>query len=76
MINIMLGRCTKCDKCGLFYKEAPDHVLHLVISVITSGIWLLVWAAIVIMTLGHSWKCATCHEPLVPVKSGPLGPPL
>lgn len=37
-----------CPGCGALVSvpvKRPNHVLHAVLSVLTGGLWLLVWAA-------------------------------
>lgn len=39
-------------------KKTTSHVLHLVLSIITCGIWLIVWAAIATSNSRHNKKIA------------------
>lgn len=34
--------CRVCERQTAFVKEGPNHVLHLLLSVVTFGIWLIV----------------------------------
>lgn len=36
---------------------SPNHVLHLLLSIVTAGLWLIVW--LVIATGGH-FTCGEC----------------
>ncbi len=47
--------CRTCGKPTLHLVERPNHILHLLLSVFTAGLWLIVW-----VLRGMSEKRATC----------------
>jgi|APGre2960657505_1045072.scaffolds.fasta_scaffold377449_1 hypothetical protein len=35
--------CVKCKKSTLHIINTPNHILHLLLTIVTVGFWLLVW---------------------------------
>ena len=63
------GSLRSCARCGvqtMHVQEKPNHVLHLLLSVFTIGIWLPVWA--LVGFLGERPRCAVCGR-----KAGSFG---
>lgn len=52
--------CNVCQRQSLFQKPRINHVLHLILSIVTLGLWLLVWAILGIINTGKSPRCVTC----------------
>ena len=55
----------KCPKCGervLARKETPNHILHLLLTVVTVGLWIIVWALLI--SKGSAWRCSRCGTKL------------
>jgi hypothetical protein len=38
--------CEKCSKQTLHIAQAINHILHLLLSVVTGGFWIIVWICI------------------------------
>lgn len=54
-----------CDNCGKqvsIERQTPNHILHLLLSVITCGLWLLVWMSQ--SAEKQAWRCAACGKEL------------
>jgi len=51
--------CEEEVKMVLAEKQTPNHVLHLLLSVVTAGIWVPVWI-LVILVGGGPYKCPSC----------------
>ena len=49
--------CPYCKRQVLARKKC-NHLLHGIVSILTCGFWLLVWAAIII--LSSDWYCTRC----------------
>ena len=52
-----------CDDHGsvLAERQTPNHVLHLLLAVVTVGFWIPVW--ILVAVFGNSpWRCPHCGE--------------
>ncbi len=39
----LMKQCVECKKKTMHFQEKPNHILHLLLSIITAGIWLIVW---------------------------------
>jgi hypothetical protein len=39
----LMKNCVECKKKTLHIQEVPNNVLHLILSIITVGLWLIVW---------------------------------
>jgi len=61
-----LQHATKhCPMCGaerICERPGPNHVLHLLLSLLTGGLWLFVWLVACLRVGG--WHCTVCHTPL------------
>ena len=42
--------CKTCKKSTVQIKQKPNHILHLLLSLVTFGIWLIVWFFISLFT--------------------------
>lgn len=45
----------------MHYEQGTSHVLHLLLSVITVGVWLPIWALVAIDNHGRG-QCSVCGE--------------
>lgn len=53
--------CATCARQSRFEKPRINHVLHLILSVLTVGLWaLLVWLPLGLMNSARKPKCSTC----------------
>ncbi len=55
--------CPGCESNTLAVGTTPNHVLHLVLTVLTIGLWGIVWFLIVIGKTG-GYKCSKCGIPV------------
>lgn len=60
MKKVQLRYCKHCDATMPCEKRSPNHVLHIILSVLTIGLWLVVYALMAIESSGHSWRCQKC----------------
>lgn len=56
-----------CPNCGLQKHERnvyyPNHVLHLLLTVLTLGLWVFCWIAIAVLPpKKDAWHCSVCGE--------------
>jgi hypothetical protein len=52
--------CPNCQGYRLCERVGPNHVLHLLVSLVTAGAWLLVWLGVGIACQSRPWVCRTC----------------
>ena len=52
------GYCKNCEESRKVERGSTNHVLHLILSIITAGLWLIVWLLISVKIGG--WRCSTC----------------
>ena len=54
--------CKQCEEQVLVRRKAVNHVLHLVLTVISGGMWLLVWGGCIVNNwlAPKHWHCARC----------------
>lgn len=54
---ISRGYCPNCDKDVVTETQSPNHLIHLVLSLFTAGLWLPVW---IIIALDPKKNCRDC----------------
>jgi hypothetical protein len=71
------GYCPVCQRQSLFIKPRINHVLHLILSILTVGIWaLFVWLPLGFINSGKRPRCQTCGStPQMFAKPAPPLPP-
>ena len=52
------GFCGICNKRVLVRRKGTNHVLHLILSILTAGLWVIVWIFASIKFGG--WRCTQC----------------
>ena len=50
--------CPQCRKLVLAERDPPNHLLHLILSVVTFGFWIAVW--ILMVVLSRHYNCSRC----------------
>ena len=40
-----MHHCVKCERRTIHIQQKPNHVLHLLLTLVTAGLWILVWVA-------------------------------
>ena len=61
------GFCKDCNEQRKVARPKINHILHLILSIITAGIWLIVWLGISIRVGG--WRCDECGSKRVKFSS-------
>lgn len=51
--------CPHCDRRVLALGTKANHVLHLLLSLVSCGLWLPVWLIVAAATSGN-YRCARC----------------
>jgi len=54
---IKSGYCVKCEKVVKIEKEKLNHILHLILTFLSGGIWSLIWGRLAYKNL---WRCSYC----------------
>jgi DNA-directed RNA polymerase subunit RPC12/RpoP len=57
------GYCSHCDKDVLCRAQTPNHVLHLILSIVTGGTWLIIWGILAIRA--KEWRCGLCGQKIL-----------
>jgi len=52
------GYCSKCGKDVLVRRAGTNHILHLILTIITGGLWAIIWILSAIKFGG--WRCTQC----------------
>ena len=52
------GYCKKCGENRKVSRKTPNHILHLLLSLVTMGLWLIIWILISVQFGG--WRCDKC----------------
>jgi hypothetical protein len=50
--------CPSCQTEVLAIKPTPNHILHLLLSIVTGGLWLIFWLMLSFKV--ETWRCARC----------------
>ncbi len=72
MANTKSLICKNCGERTLHINKGVNHVLHLILSIITGGIWLIVWLIISMDSKGE-WQCSKCGKAATGSGWGALG---
>lgn len=64
-VRIIRAYCAKCRHRQSFVKTKVNHVLHLILTILTLGLWGISWAAHTIGMYYRPWRCKHCgwHKP-------------
>lgn len=49
--------CNHCKKNIMATKTTPNHILHLILTIFTAGMWGVVW---MILYFKESFRCTEC----------------
>jgi len=52
--------CPDDDRMVLAEKQTPNHVMHLLLSVVTVGLWIPIWAIAQITSELGAYQCPNC----------------
>lgn len=52
--------CKHCGRPTLHLVEKPNHILHLILSIVTLGAWLIVWLGVGLHTRDQDEICTIC----------------
>lgn len=63
--------CPTCGRRVLGIRERPNHILHLLLSVVTAGLWLIVWLFLGLSYAKEPWHCPYCGSSTIEVGAAP-----
>lgn len=52
--------CARCKHEHVFVRATVSHWKHLVLSILTCGLWLISWIALSIGLIIRPWRCEHC----------------
>lgn len=57
--------CRRCKHAQSFERGAVNHRLHLLLTILTLGLWSISWVAITLGNIFKPWRCKHCgwHDP-------------
>jgi|GEM_PF-1478161 hypothetical protein len=60
--------CPEDDRMVLAEKQTPNHILHLILSLVTAGLWIIVWVLVALLNDFNAYRCPHCggktrHKP-------------
>lgn len=53
--TIKIGYCNLCNSNTKFLGKKPNHILHLILTIITQGLWAFVW-----LMMSSDYRCDKC----------------
>lgn len=53
--------CSYCRRETQHERQDVNHILHLVLTIITGGLWLLVWILLWMLSKFNAKYCCHCH---------------
>lgn len=59
-ITTITKACEHCGKIAPHTQHTPNHVLHLLLSIITVGLWIFVWLFVALVG-GSKPTCQNCR---------------
>ena len=57
----VMRECNRCGKPTLHLIQQPNHILHLLLSLVTFGGWLIIW--FLIGQSAKEYQCTMCAKP-------------
>lgn len=52
------GWCARCQRQVVVFRPGANHILHLLLTLVTCALWLIVWLGSAIRFGG--WRCSVC----------------
>jgi len=61
--------CQVCKHQKVFSKPKVNHILHLLLTLITAGVWVFVWIGLTGLSAIKSLRCSGCGLPYHKVRA-------
>lgn len=52
------GFCKTCNRQVVVFRKGTNHILHLLLSLLTFGLWIIIWIGVSVKFGG--WRCTQC----------------
>lgn len=52
--------CPEDDRMVLAEKPGTNHVLHLILTLLTVGFWVIIWVMVSLNNASNSYRCPHC----------------
>lgn len=52
--------CQHCHEQRLFVRQGTNHILHLLLTLLLCGTWLIVWLIVAAVNEGKPYLCTHC----------------
>jgi len=60
--------CDKCDKDVRVTKKGINHLLHFLLLILTSGVWVFPWLLCIAYNSLSTYRCVGCEKEISPKK--------
>jgi len=60
------GICPGCGERRLVTRKGANHVLHLILTVLTFGLWAVIWFIVAAAAEYGKWRCQVCGTQVKP----------
>ena len=57
MAKVIPRYCPTCGENTKHVHNGPNHVLHLLMAIVTGGLWIVVW---ILLSIGYKFVCDRC----------------
>lgn len=61
-MNTVRRFCNTCNAQRIFAKPKLSHILHLLLSIVTAGMWLGIWLILAFFRLFAPYRCSACGK--------------
>ena len=60
MVVELSGYCSYCGRRVMMQRYVINHLLHLIATVFTGGLWAIAWIVLSLFNCLEKWKCSRC----------------
>lgn len=61
-VRVIRRFCSNCGQTRPFEKQGVNHVLHLILSLLTLGVWVVVWMMAGVCNTLSLYRCRECAK--------------
>ena len=66
--------CQNCDEIMPCTKKVPNHVLHLLLTLFTGGLWTFIWLPVTLFAMNSKFSCIKCNREIHDKKTAHTSP--